>query len=134
MEVISFLECVLSEVQLYLLYLSHCVLSTFTDNVHMYLKVSANAVFDVVFVFHCTGRVIHSQTFKFTPNAAESCQNLLIPSRELDLFSDTTFTAHVAVLPESGVRLGEMSTAVIIMVGIDGKNHDITVIRGGQSF
>ena len=130
MEVISFLECVLSEVQLYF----HTVYYQLSLIMCMYLQITANAVFDVVFVFHCTGRVIHSQTFKFTPNAAESCQNLLIPSRELDLFSDTTFTAHVAVLPESGVRLGEMSTAVIIMVGIDGKNHDITVIRGGQSF
>ena len=79
-----------------------------------------------VAMFHYSGRVSHTQTFKFSPGSVESCQNLLIPRSEIDLFSDTLFLASIAVVPESGVELGELSTAVITIEGINGKNHSGT--------
>ena len=69
----------------------------------------------MVFVFHSADKVIRMQTFKFFPNASTSCQNVLIPRLEVNLFSATQFTASIVVSSESGVEMGDTSTAVVFL-------------------
>ena len=89
------------------------------------ISIPTNAVLINCLCFY-SGKVGRPQTFTFSPDSVKSCRSFHIPRLGIDPFSDRLFLASIAVVPGSGVELGELSTAEITVEGINGKNHSGT--------
>ena len=75
----------------------------------------------ILFTFQHVGEgVILTQTFHFSNDGSRSCEDIQIHRSNLSQFSDTVFSAGIVIPPESEVELGDVSTSLITVQGIDG--------------